>query len=185
MNLILKLLACIFVFIDKVSNKLYSFFCKRLFLKYGRNVSISKGSFFSFRNIVLGDNVFIGKGAYFSTIIKSGIVIGDKVMFGPNVSLIGGNHNIKQVGSYMYDVENKNDDDDLPIIIERDVWIGANVVILKGVTIGEGSVVAAGAVVLKSVPSYSIVVGNPGKVLRKRFSDELLKEHIAKLKRDI
>lgn len=58
---------------------------------------------------------------------------------------------------------------DQPVVIEDDVWVGANVTILKGVTIGHGSVVAAGAVVTKSCPPYSIIGGVPAKVLRKRF----------------
>ena len=56
-----------------------------------------------------------------------------------------------------------------PVVIEDDVWVGANVTILKGVTIGHGSVVAAGAVVTKSCPPYSIIGGVPAKVLRRRF----------------
>ena len=58
---------------------------------------------------------------------------------------------------------------DQPVVIEDDVWVGANVTILKGVTIGHGSVVAAGAVVTKSCPPYSIIGGVPAKILRKRF----------------
>ena len=60
---------------------------------------------------------------------------------------------------------------DQPVVIEDDVWVGANVTILKGVTIGHGSVVAAGAVVTKSCPPYSIIGGVPAKVLRKRFEE--------------
>ena len=61
---------------------------------------------------------------------------------------------------------------DQPVVIEDDVWVGANVTILKGVTIGHGSVVAAGAVVTKSCPPYSIIGGVPAKVLRKRFEED-------------
>ena len=60
---------------------------------------------------------------------------------------------------------------DQPVVIEEEVWCGANVTILKGVTIGRGSVVAAGAVVTKSCPPYSIIGGVPAKVLRKRFEE--------------
>ena len=59
---------------------------------------------------------------------------------------------------------------DLPVVIEDDVWCGANVTILKGVTIGHGSVVAAGAVVTKSFPPYSIIGGVPAKLIKMRFS---------------
>ena len=64
-----------------------------------------------------------------------------------------------------------------PVVIEDDVWCGANVTILKGVTIGHGSVVAAGAVVTKSFPPYSIIGGIPAKLLKMRFTEEEIKEH--------
>ena len=60
------------------------------------------------------------------------------------------------------------------ITIEEDVWIGSNAVILSGVTLGRGSVVAAGAIVTKDVPRYAIVAGNPARVIKKRFSDEII-----------
>ena len=60
------------------------------------------------------------------------------------------------------------------VTIEDDVWIGSNSVILSGVTIGRGSVIGAGSIVTKDIPRYSIAVGNPAKVTRKRFSDETI-----------
>lgn len=60
------------------------------------------------------------------------------------------------------------------IIIEDDVWIGSNCVILSGVTIGRGSVIGAGSVVTKNIPKYSIVGGNPAKIIRKRFNVETI-----------
>ena len=66
---------------------------------------------------------------------------------------------------------------DQPVVIEDDVWCGANVTILKGVTIGRGSVVAAGAVVTKSFPPYSIIGGIPAKLLKMRFTEEEIMEH--------
>lgn len=62
-------------------------------------------------------------------------------------------------------------------MIENDVWCGANVTILKGVTIGRGSVVAAGAVVTKSFPPYNIIGGVPAKLLKMRFTPEQIAEH--------
>jgi virginiamycin A acetyltransferase len=62
------------------------------------------------------------------------------------------------------------------IIIKNDVWIGANCTIIDGITIGNGAVIAAGSVVTKDVPAYAIVGGNPAKVIRYRFSRELIDE---------
>ena len=70
---------------------------------------------------------------------------------------------------------------DLPVVIEDDVWCGANVTILKGVTIGHGSIVAAGAVVTKSFPPYSIIGGVPAKLIKKRLSDGEAEENDKKL----
>jgi len=90
---------------------------------------------------------------------------------------MGGNHNTGVVGAMMYDVKQKRPEDDLPVTLEDDVWIGANVTILKGVTIHSGSVVAAGAVVTKDVPNDAVVGGIPAKVLKYRFEGEELERH--------
>ena len=67
------------------------------------------------------------------------------------------------------------------IVIEDDVWIGSNCVILSGVTIGRGSIIGAGSVVTKNIPKYTIVGGNPAKVISKRFKDETI-EYLENLK---
>lgn len=148
-----------------------------LFSKHGSNVKFHPFSFFSFKNIELGSDIYIGPNAYFLA-SETKIVIGSKVMFGPGVSLIAGNHNTKLVGEYMFDVKIKTTDCDMPIIIEDDCWIGANVTILNGVTISKGSIVAAGSVVTRSCEPYSVIGGNPAKHLKFRFSDEELIEHL-------
>ena len=63
------------------------------------------------------------------------------------------------------------------MVIEEDVWCGANVVILKGVTIGRGSIVAAGSVVTKSCPPYSVIGGVPAKVIKRKFTEAQIIEH--------
>lgn len=68
-------------------------------------------------------------------------------------------------------------ENDKDVIIEDGVWVGCNVTILKGVHIGKGSVIAAGSIVTKDVPPYSIVGGNPAKVIKFRFTEEQIKEH--------
>lgn len=105
------------------------------------------------------------------------ITIGSKVMFGPDVMFVGGDHNAAVLGKYMYDVKEKLPENDLPIVVKKDVWIGARSIVLKGVTIGEGAIVAAGSLVLKDVPPYAIVGGVPAKVLKMRFSPEQIEQH--------
>lgn len=129
-------------------------------------------------DIQIGNNVFIGDENLFMC-AGAPIIIGDNVMFGPRVTMITGDHRTDILGKYMIDVkaDEKLPENDQPIILKGDNWIGANVTILKGVTIGEGAVIAAGSVVTKSVPDYSIAGGVPAKVLKYRFCDEEITEH--------
>lgn len=93
-----------------------------------------------------------------------GVEIGARVLIGPGVRIISYQH------SYQ-DVERPIAEQDYiyrPIVIEDDVWIGANAVILAGVTLGRGSVVGAGAVVTKTFEPYSVLVGMPARLLRTR-----------------
>lgn len=129
-------------------------------------------------NLSIGDFTIIPKG---STIYctRSELRIGRKVVFGPNPTIITGDHRIDIIGKYIADVSDadKLPANDSPVIIEDDVWCGANVTILKGVTIGKGSVVAAGAVVTNSCPPYSIIGGVPARIIKMRFTAQQIEEH--------
>lgn len=127
-------------------------------------------------NLSIGDGSSIPKGSVFYC-TEAPLTIGRKVIFGPNPTIITGDHRINVVGKFIMDSNEKLPENDAPVVIEDDVWCGANVTILKGVTIGRGSVVAAGAVVTKSCPPYSIIGGVPAKVLKRRFSKEEIIEH--------
>lgn len=107
--------------------------------------------------IRLGRNVFINQNCTFYDL--GGIDIGDDVMIGPNVSLITSSHPLDPSQRRSVTVGK-------PIVIERNVWIAAGATIIGGVSVGENSVVAAGAVVTRDVPPNSLVGGNPAKVLR-------------------
>jgi acetyltransferase-like isoleucine patch superfamily enzyme len=87
------------------------------------------------------------------------------------------------VGRFMNEVrdDEKRPEDDLGVHIADDVWIGTRAVILHDVRIGRGAIVAAGAVVTKSVPPYAIVAGNPARVVRFRWDVETILEHEEKL----
>lgn len=109
------------------------------------------------RNIHLGKKVFINSGCCFQD--QGGISIGDNVLIGHQCVLATINHDL--------DPERRGDMEMKRIVIERNVWIGSHATILPGVTIGEGSVVAAGAVVTKDVLPFTIVAGIPARPIRK------------------
>ncbi len=113
------------------------------------------------KNITIGKNVFINSGCHFQD--QGGIVIGDGALIGHNVVLATINHALAPS-------ENRRNYY-APIKIGNNVWIGSNATVLPGVTIGEWSVVAAGAVVSKDIPPYTVVGGVPAKVLKKIKKD--------------
>lgn len=163
-------------FLVKAFRLLLMYLYRPLFIKHGRNFVFDPFGHYSFSTIEVGDDVFIGPRACLSA-SESKIVFGNKIMLGPNVTMMGGDHNISVIGKYMYDVKEKLPENDLPIIVEDDVWVGTGAIILKGVKIGRGSIVAAGALVIQDVPAYSIVGGVPAKIIKMRFSEEQIKSH--------
>lgn len=145
----------------------------------GKNVHIAeKSDIKGNENVYVGNDVAIGPRSLLWT-TGAKIFIKDKVIVGPGLSIITGDHKIDIVGKYMADVtvNEKDKEDDQDVIIEKDVWIGSNVTILKGVAIAEGCVIGGGAVVTKSTEPYGIYVGVPAKYCKSRFSEEELKEH--------
>lgn len=158
--------------LKKTIKKIISYFLADdyQFARRGANCSISNGCIInSPKMIELGNNVSIGPRAVLYAVYKR-IIIGDNVLFGPNVTLVNGDHNIHKIGVPLKDNREKMPEDDAEIIIGDESWLGANVTVLKGVNIGRGCVVAAGAVVTKDTPPYTIVGGVPAKVLKNRFS---------------
>ncbi|UPK71370.1 sugar O-acetyltransferase [Chitinophaga filiformis] len=107
--------------------------------------------------IRVGHNVFINQNCTFYDL--GGLDIGDDVMIGPNVSIIATSHPLDPVQRRAVTIGK-------PVVIERNVWIAAGATIIGGVTIGENSVVAAGAVVTKDVPPGTLVGGNPARIIR-------------------
>lgn len=111
-----------------------------------------------------GKHTHLGKSVYanfnLTLVDDTHIYIGDYVMIGPNVTLATAGHPIAP--EYREKVAQFN----IPVHIGRNVWIGANTVVLPGVTIGENSVIGAGSIVTKDIPSNVVAVGNPCRVLR-------------------
>lgn len=112
-------------------------------------------------SILIGNNVFIGRNCEFN--IKEKIVIGDNCLIGANSIFIDHDHGFKK-GELM----KKQKCLSSPIILEEDIWVGANVVVLKGVRIHKGAILAAGAVVNKDVGPYEIWGGIPAKKIGDR-----------------
>lgn len=163
-------------FLPRALRRLWMLAVRPAFGSYGRNFVFDPGGSYSFENIQIGDDVSLGyRPCLLASLSK--IRIGSKVMFGPHVTIIGGDHNTAVVGGFMHDVLDKCPGDDEDVVIEDDVWIGTRVVILKGVVIGRGSIVAAGAVVTKSVPPYSIAAGIPARVIARRWEADVILEH--------
>jgi acetyltransferase-like isoleucine patch superfamily enzyme len=112
--------------------------------------------------ILLGNHVHISRNSYLNGI--GDIEIGNDTMIGPNSVLISGTHNYNNVNIPIRLQEGEK----LKIRIENDVWLGASVNIMPGVTIGKGTVIGSGAVVTSDIPAYSVAVGVPAKVIGNR-----------------
>ncbi len=170
-------------------DKIWSYVWKRNMKYCGKNVYLRPMSsdIKGIWNLSIDDDSLIPKNSVFYCTLAP-IMIGKKVIFGPHPTIITGDHRTDIVGKYIMDIEDHDKFEnginryDSPVIIEDDVWCGANVTILKGVRIGKGCIVAAGAVVTKSFPPYSIIGGVPAKLIKKRFSDDEIKEHEKLLK---
>lgn len=164
---------------ERVYNKLYIPICKKRMANCGKEVYFSPyNSVFTYESMSVGNYVHIAYHADFVA-TRSRIIIGDHVVFGPHVCIRGGNHRVDVVGSYIDEVldSDKLPENDADVIFEGDNWIGMNVTILKGVKIGRGAIIAAGSVVVRDVPRYSIVGGVVAKVLKMRFSEEEIAKH--------
>ncbi len=145
-------------------------------LKHVHKTFFMSGPSYVSSDLIAHEYVFIGSGC----IIPPNVTIGKYTMLAPRVSILGGDHVF----------ENPT----IPIIfsgrpkmpktfIGEDVWIGSNVLIMAGITIGNGAIVAAGSVVTKDVPSYAIFGGNAAKLIKMRFTEDEIKEHQEMLKK--
>lgn len=168
----------------KICHALYkNQWIKKRLGKNGKNAIINYPFFIlGEENIYLDDGVNIGAGSTIFT-TRANIYIGKNTFSGPNLTIISGDHPYI-VGKYMIDVskdELKKTKDisyyDRDVRIEQDVWIGANVTIIKGVNIGRGSILAAGSVIVKDVPPYSICGGVPAKIIKFKWNVDEIFEH--------
>lgn len=131
------------------------------------------------------DKVMVGRYTYGPLCVYSfgskdeQLKIGSYCSIAPGVKFIlGGMHNYKHLSSYPFKAKFLDINETFskgPIIIEDDVWIGLDVLVLSGITLSRGTVVASGSVVIKSTEPYSIVGGNPAKLIKYRFNQAIIK----------
>ena len=143
------------------------------------------------KNIIVGEYSYYSGNNFESRVTHHYDFIGDKLIIGKfcqigaNVEFVmnGANHQTNAVSTYPFYIFNGWEQDspsmeNLPIkgdtIVGNDVWIGENVTIMPGVKIGDGVIIGKCSVVTNDIPPYSIVGGNPAKIIRKRFDDEMI-----------
>jgi acetyltransferase-like isoleucine patch superfamily enzyme len=141
--------------------------CRKKFHFFGENADVRPGSYLiACSRISIGKNVVVRPGSVFEADPRPGehgIVIEDDALLSPGIHLYVNNHAFEDTRVPIIDQPTKPS---APIVIKRGSWIGANAIILAGVTIGEQSVVGAGSVVTKDVPPRVIVAGVPARVIR-------------------
>jgi virginiamycin A acetyltransferase len=152
---------------------LFAFVFSRQIGKYvsiGGGVFISKDSTIGDYTYISGDN--LGMNSSRIELTK----IGRFCSIGPHFTTLPYSHDYRKLSTYPFEIRNGVPAKPIarPIIIKDDVWVGSHVIILGGVTVNSGAVLAAGSVVTKDVPAYNIVAGNPAKVIKKRFNDRII-----------
>jgi virginiamycin A acetyltransferase len=131
--------------------------------------AFSDSTYIGYRTTLGTNNFFGGK-----------VTVGKYCQLGRDLAFHPTNHPISYLTTYinsqLYNGELKSLKTEKPIKIGNDVWVGHGVIVLAGVTVGDGAILAAGSIVTKDVEPYSIVAGNPAKLIRKRFSESLIEE---------
>lgn len=148
----------------KFAKKMRYFWAKRIVAYCGHNVNIEKHASFT-PALRIGDNSGVGIRCE----MNGPVIIGDNVMMGPEVIAYTTRHRHDRTDITMIE---QGMDQPLPVKIGNDVWIGRRVMFMPGVTIGDGCVIGAGAVVTKDIPPYSIAAGVPAVVVKRRFDNE-------------
>ncbi len=167
--------------IKNIRNTIISFkirYCdiKRSKLGYrGKNVQISRPSIIKgIENIYMYENTNIFSNALIISVWAK-FVMKKNSGAAEGLTVITSNHTF-QVGVFFKSLMNK-EETAKDVVVEEDVWLGANVTLLSGVTIGRGAIVGAGSVCRKSVPPYAIVTGNPSKIVGFKFTPEEVLAH--------
>ncbi|MGO8698221.1 MAG: acyltransferase [Limisphaerales bacterium] len=149
-----------------VLNGIKSAFLRAQGAKIGRNVVYFPSVWVEpGRNLTVGNDVYFSLGVLVLT--SGGVEIGDRVLIGYRSQIISANHIVPPGRGWIIDAGEIGK----PIRIAKDVWIGANCLILAGVQIGEGAVVAGGSIVTRDVEAFSVVAGVPARQIRSRLTE--------------
>jgi acetyltransferase-like isoleucine patch superfamily enzyme len=148
---------------------------KSRYLRHGTDLHVGKGTrLWAPNELRIGSNVYIGKDVH----IEANCELGDYCLLANRVAIIGRHdHDFYAVGfpvryaPWVRSSRHPNPGANEKVVVEMDVWLGYGAVVLTGVTIGRGSIVAAGSVVTKDIPPYSIAAGVPSRVIGHRFKD--------------
>lgn len=136
---------------------------KRVLASCGKDVIVKNRCYFgNGSRLKIGDRSQLGQNSRFHGLIS----IGEDVVMGPDVVMMATTHEINDTEST---IRSQGEGEEKEITIGDDVWIGTRAIILPGVSIGSHSVVGAGSIVTKSIPEYSIVGGNPAKIIKSRI----------------
>ena len=149
---------------SKLAKRIRGGWAKRIISQCGENINIEKQATFT-SELRIGDNSGIGINCE----VYGPVTIGNDVMMGPEVIIYTNAHCHDRIDTPMRE---QGFSEALPVVIGDDVWIGRRAMIMPGVKIGNGVVVAAGAVVTKDVPDFAIVGGVPAKILKIRGAKE-------------
>lgn len=153
----------------------YVFHLRYPWVKYQGFVRVMGGTHFAqHMDVVIGNNVQFGNGCN----VASNVHFGDNVLMAGNVQFVGRHdHSFSTPGVTIWDGERGENG---TTVVEDDVWLGASVIVISGVTIGRGSIVAAGSVVTGDIPPCEIWAGVPAKKVKDRFTCEADKvKHLA------
>lgn len=164
-------------------------FGKRRFLICGKGLHLgAKVRLWAPDRLQIGDNVYIGK----DTLIECNATIGNNCLIANRVALVGRHdHDFRRLGiparfsPWIGDLASSTDVRGEKLVVSDDVWIGYCAILLTGITVGRGAIIAAGAVVTKDVEPYAIVAGNPARKVGVRFEGDEINRHEEAMERGL
>ena len=157
--------------------KIRQIYWKKKLKKCGNHIQIRKGAGICFPNLIeIGNNFILGNNSLITANSSKGIFVGNDVGIARNVLIHSANHSFEKIDIPIMKQKIispliKYNNSDYSVIIEDDVWIGSQSVILPGTFLKKGCVVSSGSIVSGEFPEYSVIMGNPARVIKSRKND--------------